>query len=60
MNQQNHGGRRSGSDIFDTFWNNAGLRGELFEGMDEEEARSDFISLVGNLSSTLYSFIEIK
>lgn len=46
--------------LFDTFWNNTGLRGSLFENMDEEEAKSNFISLVGNLNSSIYSFIEIK
>ena len=76
MNQQNHGGRRSGSDIFDTFWNNAGadglsgLRLSLFgvKPIDDspekfkEDSKKEFIRLVtdSTLTSSLYSFINIK
>jgi hypothetical protein len=47
--------------IFDTFWNNAGLRGELFTSTIRSEAlRDEFPILVNNLNSLLYSFINIK
>lgn len=54
--------------IFDTFWNNAGLRGELFPRPanlpDEDDYLNDskakFVNFVGNLNPIIYSFIEIK
>jgi hypothetical protein len=47
--------------LFDTFWNNTGLRGSVFTRTLKSEAlRDEFPLLVDNLSSLLYSFIEIK
>ncbi len=50
--------------LFDTFWNNTGLRGTVFEGRDfpdeREEALEDFKNLVNSISSELYNFIQVK
>jgi hypothetical protein len=62
MNQQNHS-----SDIFDTFWNNAGLRGELFGlNIDPKDEilylakKNIFIEWVRNQNPLIFNFIEIK
>jgi hypothetical protein len=61
MNQQNHS-----SDIFDTFWNNAGLRGELWNpsnyplGLTKEIAKEDFENWVDTKNTILFDFIKVK
>jgi hypothetical protein len=47
--------------IFDTFWNNEGLRATLFTKTIKSEALADeFPLLVNNFNSLLYSFINVK
>ncbi len=50
--------------LFNTFWNNTGLRGTVFEGRDfpdeREDALEDFKKLVNSISSDLYNFIQVK
>ncbi len=48
--------------FFDTFWNNTGLRGTVFENTDDDEkdgAFLEFKDLVNNTSSLIYNFISI-
>lgn len=53
--------------IFETFWNNTGLRAELFPGLPlvitdkvESDSKIIFIDLVDTFNPKLYSFIQIK
>lgn len=46
--------------LFDTFWNNTGLRGTVFPNRTELQAKTDFVSMINDLNSILYSFINIK
>lgn len=49
--------------IFDTFWQNEGLRRTLFENSDEDDkeaAFADFQALVNTTSSAIYNFITVN
>jgi hypothetical protein len=50
--------------LFDTFWNNTGLRGTVFPLRefpgDNADALKDFEALVNNTSSLIYNFIYVK
>jgi hypothetical protein len=54
--------------IFDTFWNNAGLRGELFPGLPiqpipqaiKDLKKIDLKNMVDTKNPILYNFIKIK
>ncbi len=47
-------------NIFETFWNRLPLRVTLFPDMEKDDAKSEFITLVGDTSSIIYSFIQVK
>jgi hypothetical protein len=46
--------------IFETFWQNEGLRGTLFPEKSEAQAKADFINYSTNLNSNLYYFINVE
>lgn len=52
--------------LFDTFWNNAGLRGTVWNpdnyptGLTKEIAKEDFKGFVDSFNSILYDFINLK
>ena len=45
--------QRNDYEIFDSFWNNLGLREIIMENMTRTQAKSEFINLTNDLSSGL-------